>query len=75
MKKNLKKVLAAGLAAGMVMSVSVPAFAAKADGVTVNTNQITFTKEYTVTGSSTITHPNETLTFENQFTYFATIKN
>jgi len=64
MKKNMKKVLAAGLAATMVMGTTSVAMAAKAEKVSVDVDKVTFTKEYkTSEGETPATHPNETLTF------------
>lgn len=58
MKKNLKKVFAAGLAASMVLGMSVPAFA-----VTDESTK-TFTKVYESVGDSAVS-PAETFEFEN----------
>ena len=68
MKKNLKKVLAAGLAASMVLSISVPAFA---DETPRNEYEeflnkpANFTKEYNIVNDNNGSKsPAETFTFE-----------
>lgn len=59
MKKNLKKVFVAGLAATMVMGISVPAFAETEDE-----SVKTFTKVYDSIGDDAVS-PAETFSFEN----------
>ena len=62
MKKNLKKVLAAGLATSMVIGMSIPACAAEAKYTDESSK--TFTKIYESIGDGAYS-PAETFEFEN----------
>ena len=59
MKKNMKKLLEASLAASMVLGMNIPAFAATTDESTK-----TFTKTYESIGEDAVS-PEETFSFEN----------